>query len=66
MKVKEIRDQSEQELGALAMDLEKEIFQLKNELSVARKLEKPHLLKTKRKDRARVLTILSQKQQSGR
>jgi large subunit ribosomal protein L29 len=64
MKVKEIQDQSEQELVALATDLEKEIFQLKNELNVARKLEKPHLLKAKRRDRARVLTILSQKQQS--
>ncbi len=61
LKVKELQDQSEQELAALALDLEKEVFQLRNELNISRKLEKPHLLKTKRRDRARVLTILSQK-----
>lgn len=61
LKVKELQDQSEQELTALSSDLEKEVFQLRNELNVSRKLEKPHLLKAKRRDRARVLTILSQK-----
>lgn len=64
LKAKEIQDQSVEELTALAWDLEKEIYQLKNELKMARKLEKPHLLKEKRRDRARILTILSQKQQS--
>jgi len=62
---KELQEQSEQELNVLAMDLEKEIFQLKNELSMARKIEKPHLIKAKKRDRARVLTMLTKKKQAG-
>ena len=61
LKAKELKDQSTEELNALELDLSREIFELKNELKTARKLEKPHLLKEKRKDRARILTILSQK-----
>lgn len=57
----EMKDQSVQELQTLYRDLSKDIFQLKNELAVARKLEKPHLLRNKKKDRARALTFLKQK-----
>ncbi len=46
---------------AQAHDLDREIFQLRNELATARKLEKPHQIKEKRKNRARILTILTQK-----
>lgn len=56
-----IKDQSVQELKTLYRDLSKDIFQIKNELAVARKLEKPHLLRNKKKDRARALTFLRQK-----
>jgi large subunit ribosomal protein L29 len=55
----EFKDQSVEELKALYQDLAKEIFDLKNELRMTRKLEKPHLLRKKKKDRARVLTLLS-------
>jgi large subunit ribosomal protein L29 len=55
------KDQSKQELEALARDLAHDIYKLGNELSLTRKLEKPHLLKTKKRDRARVLTLLRQK-----
>ena len=61
---KEFKDQSVHELQAAAKDLGRELFLLRSELSVNRKLEKPHLLKAKRKDRARVLTWLTQKQKS--
>ncbi len=61
MKKEEIKDQSVQELKSLYHDLSKDIFQLKNELAVARKLEKPHLLRNKKKERARALTFLRQK-----
>lgn len=61
LKAKELKDQSVDELKALHRDLSKEIFELKNELSTARKLEKPHLVREKKRDRARVLTILRQK-----
>ena len=57
-----IADQPIEELVQMAATLEKEIFALRNELAVQRKLEKPHLLKAKRKDRARLLTVLTQKE----
>jgi large subunit ribosomal protein L29 len=61
-RTKQFQDQSAAELKALSLDLSKEIYNLTNELSVNRKIEKPHLLRQKRRDRARVLTILRQKE----
>ncbi len=61
MKAKELRDQSVEELKLLRRDLSKEIFGLKNELSLSRKLEKPHLVRAKKRDRARVMTVLAEK-----
>lgn len=60
-KKKELKDQSVKELLAQVHDLDREVFQLRNELATQRKLEKPHLIKEKRKQKARVLTILTQK-----
>ena len=57
----EFKDQSVEELKALFRELSKEIYDLKNEISMTRKIEKPHLLKKKKRDRARVLTLLSQR-----
>jgi len=57
---KEQESQSIAEMENSAALLEKEIFALRNELAVQRKLEKPHLLKAKRHERARLLTILTQ------
>lgn len=53
------------ELMAKVADLDKEIFLLRNELAVNRKLEKPHLLKAKRKEKARALTLLTLSQKQG-
>ncbi len=61
---KEWRDQSIDELNANVRDLEREIFLLRNELAAQRKLEKPHMIRAKRKDKARILTILTQKQKA--
>jgi len=60
-RVAKFRDQSVEELKALSRDLSKEIYQLTNEIRITRKVEKPHLLRQKRRDRARVLTILREK-----
>lgn len=60
-KAKELRDQSKEELQDLYADLSKEIFELRNELKTTRKLEKPHLIRLKKRDRARVLTVLQEK-----
>jgi ribosomal protein L29 len=49
---------------AKVLELEKEIFILRNERAIHRKLEKPHLLKQKRHERARILTVLSQKEKA--
>jgi ribosomal protein L29 len=62
-KQKELKDQSVAELKAGVQHIDKELFQLRNELAMQRKIEKPHLLKTLRKDKARMLTFLTQKQQ---
>lgn len=56
-----LREKSEEELKELHHELDKEIFALRNELKTARKLEKPHLLKQKKKTKARILTILGEK-----
>ena len=61
-KKKELKEQSIDELKAMAKDLDREIFHLRNELSTQSKLEKPHQIKEKRKEKARVLTIMTQKQ----
>lgn len=50
---------SVEELKAKLVDLDQEIYSLRNELSVNRKLEKPHLFKEKRKEKARILTQLT-------
>ncbi len=61
-KKKELKDHGVKELMAQARDLDREIFQLRNELATQRKLDKPHRIKEKRKNKARILTILTQKQ----
>ena len=60
-KANQLKEQSVEELKAMYRDLSKEIFGLNNELRLTRKIEKPHLFREKRKERARVLTILRQK-----
>ena len=59
--IQEMKDLTEEQLEALLADLNQEIFGLKCQLAAARKLEKPHLLKDKKKDRARVLFVLAEK-----
>lgn len=61
LKNSEIRDQTVEELRAMLHDISKEIYDLVNEFRQARKLEKPHLIREKKKTRARVLTIIREK-----
>jgi large subunit ribosomal protein L29 len=60
----DIQAKSEAELHARVLFLDREIFALRSELAMNRKLDKPHLIKARRKDKARILTILTQKQLS--
>ncbi|MCP5503818.1 MAG: 50S ribosomal protein L29 [Chlamydiales bacterium] len=65
LKASELINQSDEELEAQYEDICRDIFELTNELRVSRKLEKPHELKEKKKDRARILTVLRQKKAQG-
>lgn len=56
-----IKDQSVDELKDLYQDLSKDIYQINNDLALNRKLEKPHVRKLKKRERARVLTAINQK-----
>lgn len=62
MKASEIRDMAVPELELAVDDINKELFALVNERKRTKKMEKPHLLRTKKKHKARLLTILGEKQ----
>jgi ribosomal protein L29 len=47
------------DLEKQAFDLEVQLFALKNELATNKKLDRPHLLKSLRHDRARLLTKIT-------
>jgi ribosomal protein L29 len=55
-----ISELSVEDMQQAAAKIEAEIFALRNELAFQRKLEKPHLLKEKRHEHARILTFLTQ------
>lgn len=62
LKAKDLRDQSLEELQAAHRDCCKELFILVNQSKQEKKLEKPHLLSQKRKDIARLLTVIREKE----
>lgn len=61
-KAQEFRDQSIDELNATLLDKRRERFNLLNQRQKEKKLDKPHLLKTVKKDIARILTVISEKE----
>jgi large subunit ribosomal protein L29 len=61
-KAKDFRDMSIDELEALKNDTQKELYLLVNEYKLTKKLEKPHLIGQKKKNIARLLTVLTEKQ----
>lgn len=64
LQVKELREKSEGELKTQVEELSREIYQMNCELNVSRKLDKPHLVREKRRDRAKLLTVLREKSSS--
>ncbi len=64
LKAKDLRNEAIEELQAMVQEISREIYELRNELRISRKLEKPHLLVSKKKDRARILTIISEKKRT--
>lgn len=61
-KASNLRDMAVPELEAMLNDVNKELFNLVNEMKRAKKLEKPHMLYFKKKEKARLLTIIHEKQ----
>lgn len=63
---KKWRDLSEVELRESFLALSKDLFCIRNEIKLMQKMENLHKLKSLKKDRARILTILWEKGQSSR
>jgi len=61
-KAEHFRNQSNEDLNSALVDHRKELFKLVNEAKLSRKSEKPHLLKTKKKEIARILTVMREKE----
>ena len=61
IKMQEIRDQSEEQLVFRISEIDREIYDLTNELKVAHKIEKPHILRDLKKEKARILTVLTER-----
>lgn len=60
----EIRDKSIPEIEATLVEVRRELFALLNAAERAKRMEKPHLMREKRKTIARLHTILRQKQEA--
>ena len=65
LKLEELEKRSDQELEDDYLKLSRGIFDLLNELRLSKKLKQPHLLKEKKRDRARVLTVLREREIKG-
>jgi ribosomal protein L29 len=61
---KKWRDLSVVELEETYLSFSKDLFRIKNEVKYMQKIEQLHKLKSIRRDRARVLTVLREKAQS--
>lgn len=59
---KKLRELSVAELQSQQGELNAKLFELRCESRIQRKLEKPHLLKSQRRQKARILTILREKE----
>lgn len=66
VKAKDLRDLSLEDLEFQCNELSRELFELKNEMKVNRKMERPHMVRQKKKDRARVMTVLREKESTVR
>ncbi len=60
-KIQEYRDQSVEQLEVAHEDLRKVLFGLRNERRETGQVERPHQLKSTRREIARLLTVLNEK-----
>jgi len=61
-KPQKFRDQSIEELQLAVVNERKKLFKLENERQENKTLERPHRIRESKKDIARLLTIISEKQ----
>lgn len=61
-KAKELRDMSIDELQAALRDTDRQLFDLKNESTASKKIEAPHRIRQTRRKKARLCTIITEKQ----
>ena len=66
LQAKELREKSVDQLEVQEQELARDVYQMNCELKLSRKLEKPHLVREKKRDRARLLTILREKKEGVR
>ena len=60
-KAQDLRDKSVEELMLSYSEASKELFELRNELCMSRKVDKPHRIKELRRNKARILTVVNEK-----
>lgn len=60
-KAKDFRDLSIEELEATYEDACKQLYKLKGERELSKKMEKPHLIPQTKKEIARMLTVINEK-----
>ena len=61
-KTNNLHERNDQELVTRLCEIDSELFALRNELAMNKKLDKPHLIKAKRKEKAQILTMMTLKQ----
>ena len=61
VKMQDLRDQSDEQIILRKEEIKKSIFDLRNELKTVHKLEKPHMMRELKKEKARLLTVLNER-----
>ena len=64
MKINEIREMSVEDINKKIVEIKNELFELRMKQATGN-LEKPHMIKNKRKDVARLKTVLRELQNDG-
>ena len=59
---KQLKESSSDELRQQLRDLREDLFKVRNQRALSKKVEKPHRLRSLRKDMARIHTILRERE----
>lgn len=63
-KAADYRDKTLEELESYLIELQQKIFELKDAFAMTKRHAKPHLCKSLRRDKARIITIIAEKRES--